>query len=399
MQRTVIFDRLPLAGLRRDSAGNVVGVARAARTGIQVYAGYEVGRPEMRQVRVWRPEAEVFSRESMASFAGVPVTIEHPREFITPENWKDYAVGETASEDIVRDGESVKVPFLIRDEGGIKAIEDGKHEVSMGYYSMLDFQPGIVPDGQADAGSAYDAVQRKIRINHLAIVDKARGGPTLRIGDGQNLKEKNVKTIMVDGLSVEVTDAAEAAIAKLLRERDEARAGLNDAQTQIGTLTAEKATLDGKVKQLETALADATSPAKLAAAANARAKLLGDAKRLCPNGEFSDATDSDIMRACVEHKLGAVGKALADEAIPGAFAALVASLGDADDEAEDGATMKRKKTISDGSDRLARMASGGGDEFIRSNDSLREFADRRAAALEARKERYRNFGKTKERAA
>jgi hypothetical protein len=329
MDRVTIYDRLPLSGLHRDAQGNLIGVARAARTGIQVYAGYEIGRPELRSVRVWRPEAEVFSRDSMASYASVPVTIEHPSDpLVTPETWKDYAVGETEGDNIVRDGEVVKVPFIVRDAAAQAAIEDGKHEVSMGYGAMLDFTPGTVPDGQADAGTAYDAVQRGLRMNHLAIVDKARGGPTLRIGDSAPARESKVTTvtILLDGLSVETTEAGKQAIEKLMGERTALQSQVTDAQTQLGTLTADKARLEGEKVALEAQLADATSPAKLAAAATARATLISDAKRVVPNGQFDALDDAAIRRTVVEAKLGDTGKALADgPAIEGAFAAIVAA--------------------------------------------------------------------------
>jgi uncharacterized protein len=321
MSETIIFDKLPLTGLHRDSAGNVIGVARAARTGIQVYAGYEVGKPELRQVRLYRPESEVFSRDSMRTFAGVPVCIDHPAEAVTPDNWKDHAVGETESDGIVRDGEVVKVPFIVRDAQAIKDIEDGKHEVSMGYSSMLEFIAGQTPTGEA-----YDAIQRTIRINHLAIVDKARGGPTLRIADTKQEKTVETKTVLVDGLSVETTPAGETAIVKLIRERDEARAKISDAEAKTGTLTADIATRDGEIVALKAQVADATSPAKLAAAASARSSLCDAAKRILPAIVTDGKDDAAIRREVVNAKLGDAGKALSDgPAVEGAFSALAAA--------------------------------------------------------------------------
>ena len=380
MRPIQINDRVPLSGLQRDSAGNVIGVAKAARTGIQIYAGYELGEATKAQVRVWRPEAEVFHRDSMASYAGAPVTIEHPAEQVNPTNWKDYAVGETASDEIVREGEIIKVPFMLRDAAAIKAIEDGKHEVSMGYTSIIDFVGGIIPDGQADAGQAYDAVQRAIRINHLAIVDKARGGPALRIGDkSPEQEERKMKTIIVDGLSVETSDAGVTAIEKLLADRAAVQAQLADANTQVGALTADKATLEGERAVLTAAIADATSPAKIAAAAKERATLISDALRVAPKGKFDDADAATIKRAVVEAKLGDAAKALGDgPAIDGAFAALVAS-----------APAKAGAPVNDG---LTNLINDDDGDFAPMN--VTELADARDKAFAARNARYASFGKT-----
>lgn len=379
MKTVTIKDRVPLSGLTRDSTGNVIGVAKAARTGIQLYAGYELGMPEKPVVRLWRPESEVFHRDSMATFAGAPVTIEHPGESVTPQNWKDYAVGETASDEIVRDGEIVKVPFMLRDARGIKAIEDGKHEVSMGYSSSIDFTPGIIPDGQSDAGQAYDAVQRNIRINHLAIVDKARGGPALRIGDQvPTEKEKKMLKVFVDSIPVEVADdTAKIVIEKLIAQRDQLQTAVSDAQTSIGTLTTEKATLEGEKTVLTQQLADATSPAKIADAAKARTKLLADALRVCPKGNFADADEASIKRAVVEAKLGDAGKALADgPAVDGAFMALVAAAPKSGQvNAQDGLT----NLIVDDADHI--------------EDNVSDLEAARTKAFAARNQRYANFGK------
>jgi hypothetical protein len=290
--------------------------------GIQMYAGYEVDRPEMRQVRVYRPESEVFHRDSMRTFAGLPIVMDHSTGWVTPENWRDHAVGETSSDDIVRDGETVKVPFMVRDANAIAQIEAGKAEISMGYAAELDWTAGQTPGGEP-----YDAVQRTLRMNSLSVVDHARGGPALRIGDSEpEKKTMTTKTVLVDGLSVETTDAGETAIVKLLGERDAARADAAKAQTTIGEHVAAIAAKDGELVALKAQLADAQSPDKLAAAATARAKLCEDAKRIIPTLVTDGKADDVIRREVVDAKLGDAGKALEDgPAVAGAFSALAAA--------------------------------------------------------------------------
>jgi hypothetical protein len=48
-------DAVTVAGTRRRDDGYLVADARIARTGVQLYAGHEVGKPDMASVRVYRP--------------------------------------------------------------------------------------------------------------------------------------------------------------------------------------------------------------------------------------------------------------------------------------------------------------------------------------------------------
>lgn len=308
-----MHDALTLDAPRRDSTGNMVASVLCARTGLQDYAGFEVGRPEMARVVVYRPAEEVFHRDSMRSFAGAPVTIEHPTEQVTPANWKDHAVGEVASDEIVKDGEAIRVPFLLRDAVAIDAVLAGKREISMGYDCSLDWTPGTTADGKT-----YDAVQRGIRINHLAIVDRARGGPTLRIGD----QEKPTMKIKIGDAEVEVTDGAAVAVAV-----GTLNAKLSDAETKVGTLTGENATLktavetkDGEIVALKQQVEDAkVTPAKLQQMADARAQVIAKAKSIAPAIVTDGKTDAEIRREAVIAKLGDAVKDMSDAGIDGAF--------------------------------------------------------------------------------
>src|SRR5690606_11989374 len=88
------------------------------------------------------------------------------------------AVGEVSTA-AQKDGEWIALPLILKDAAAIKAVQGGKRELSAGYTCTLDWTPGTTPDGET-----YDAVQRGIKINHLAVVDRARAGSTARIGDG-----------------------------------------------------------------------------------------------------------------------------------------------------------------------------------------------------------------------
>lgn len=120
----------------------------------------------------------VFASESMASFAGKPITDEHPPAFVTSDNWKEFARGNLGSNQRPNDGRTHLVSdMLITDDKLIRKIEDGKRELSNGYGVVLIEAPGVF------GGKSYRFIQTQIAGNHNAVVDEARGGPSCRILD------------------------------------------------------------------------------------------------------------------------------------------------------------------------------------------------------------------------
>ena len=174
-----MHDEIRLEGVRLTGDGYLVASPRVARAGIQLCSGAECGRPEMRTVRVYRSPEEVFDSTAMHSFAHKPVTVDHPSEKVDAKSWRRHAVGSLGGS-VVRDGDAVKVDLVLMDATAIQQVQDGKRQLSMGYDCALMFQDGRTPDGEA-----FDAVQTRIRGNHLAVVDAARGGSSLRVGDSK----------------------------------------------------------------------------------------------------------------------------------------------------------------------------------------------------------------------
>lgn len=159
-------------------SGYMTALPRVARTGIQLYTGREVGRPDLKVVRVYRPEDAVFHVDAMKSMAHKPITDDHPPVMVDASNWKQYGKGHTG-DTTVRDGSFVRVPMMVSDGGLISKYKAGKAEISVGYGCEIEFK-----DGVTETGEAFDAVQSNIQVNHVAIVDNARGGQKLRLGDG-----------------------------------------------------------------------------------------------------------------------------------------------------------------------------------------------------------------------
>ncbi|MDB6454705.1 DUF2213 domain-containing protein [Falsirhodobacter sp. 20TX0035] len=304
-------DAASLSGTRRTGDGYLVADAFAVRTGIQLYSGAEMGHPEKDVVRVYRPESEVRAADSLRTFSHAPVTMGHPDVMVDATNWKQLAVGEVSTEAAWQDGK-IKLPLILKDATSIAAVENGTRELSAGYTCRVEFVDGVTEDGQS-----YDAVQREIRANHLAIVPHGRAGTEFRIGDGavewgvspvhDATKEVNVtlRKIMVDGLSVETTDAGAQAIEKLtgiIAAKDAAIAAADAAhQTAIAAKDADLAKANAAKDAAEAKVLDAAAIDKLVAD---RADLLGKAKAIAPEIQTAGLNDADIRKAVVVAKLG-----------------------------------------------------------------------------------------------
>lgn len=300
-------------GTRRTKDGYLVAAVKCARTGIQIYLGDELGKPDIGSVRVYRPEEEVFSNDSLATYAGKPCTDNHPNEAVTSENWKDYSVG-SIHEGVLREGEFVRIPITLMDKSTVDKVDNGKKEISMGYTMNLDWTPGITPQGEP-----YDAIQRNIRINHLAIVDKGRAGSQCRVGDGDtwatapspNQKttktpmSESLQTVTVDGLSVSTTEQGAQAITKLTNDMAALQATVDakdsDHKSALEAKDRDLAERDAKIADLEKKQLKDSEIDKLVAD---RSKLLSDASKLAKDADFTGMNEADIRKAAVSAARG-----------------------------------------------------------------------------------------------
>lgn len=124
----------------------------------------------------YRPEEEVAHRDSILSLGGMPVTLEHPPELLTPANTRHYQRGSTGTE-VKYDNGFVKGVVILTDADAIAAVERGDaRELSIGYRVQIDRTPGVTATGER-----YDAIQRRIVGNHLAVTKEGRSGSEVRL--------------------------------------------------------------------------------------------------------------------------------------------------------------------------------------------------------------------------
>lgn len=312
---------LDAPSIRKTRDGYLVASVRAARTGIQEYAGWEVGKPAMDRVRVYRSEAEVFSKDAMASFTSLPITVEHPDSPITADNWRDHSVGNTG-EDIARDGEFIRVPIIVKDASAISEIENGRRELSMGYATDLAWTPGTTPDGLT-----YDAIQTNLRGNHLAIVSAARGGPELKIGD----TDMTTRTITVDGIKLTLEDQSAAIVEKTINAmsdaKSEAEKKAEDMEEEMKKSKKSADAKDAEIATLKSQLADATDQTKLDAAIKDRSDAIDKAKVLIGDKLVIDGkSTAEIRKQVVDAKLGDAAKDWSEDQVAASFGTLTATV-------------------------------------------------------------------------
>lgn len=216
---------------------------KAARTGIQEYLASELGlkdRAPNDVIRVYRPAEEVFNDASLQSYLGADVTNNHPPTLVNASTYRNTSVGVVTS--IGRqDGDFVIVDMVIKDKDAIKAVETGKCELSAGYTAVYDDTPGTTPEGEP-----YDFRQTQIKINHVAIVDRARAGAMARIFD--NMEKKPMYQITTDtGVKVDVADAVVVDAFKRLEQRvSDAEAAKETVQAQLDAALEQVADLTTK---------------------------------------------------------------------------------------------------------------------------------------------------------
>lgn len=183
------FDSIPLSDTYFTPEGYLIDNPILTRVGIFEY--HNADGSVRRELRL--PE-EVFAAESLASYKGKPVILTHEAGLVDVENVQQEHIGTILSEGI-QDGDNVRAQIVIHDA---ESLDYGLRELSLGYTQTPDETPGVWN------GQPYDAIQRNIQINHLALVEKARAGEQARLNiDGEEQGGNQMSKARKDGLTPE----------------------------------------------------------------------------------------------------------------------------------------------------------------------------------------------------
>lgn len=250
----------------RTSEGFLKGRAIVTSVGVFEYRNadgstqYELRLPE-----------EVFDRESIESLKLKPVANDHPKEVVTPENVKEYQVGNLGDNpgsisdtggyigwvetEKRTDGLHLAIDMMVTEAGAIQDVLNGKQALSCGYVCDLEESSGRW------CGVKYDYIQRRIRYNHVAIVNEARAGDAARIRlDSKdavlvnNIKEANMpgmmKKITLDSVEYEAEAKVIETLSKEKGRADEMQASLDAMKEEFSKVCAERDALKDKVEKL-----------------------------------------------------------------------------------------------------------------------------------------------------
>ena len=233
----------------------------------------------------YRPPEEAFSAESLASLRGAPVTDLHPATPVSPETYRSVAKGH-AGDDSRRDGEHAVVSLYVLDAELIRGVETGaRKECSAGYNTDLEVTPGVAPDG-----TRYDAIQRNIRYNHVALgpTGWGRAGPTVGLrldSKGNSLsptEDQKMNVERIDGVDYEVGSDSW----KQARVRHDA-----ELSAQLAKAKAERDEALGRVDAMKAE----NDPERIRARVAARVALERDAASVKPDLRLDGLSDREIM--------------------------------------------------------------------------------------------------------
>lgn len=172
------------------------------KTGVFPYLGRQIG-PECEPEKIYnvlRPEEELFSDTAISSFNLIPITVGHAllgsrtEGFVPPE---EKGVDGTTGENSKRQGDKVVNDIKLYSERIKDEIQNGKKELSAGYF--CDF----VPESGVWNGRHYDFVQRNIAGNHIALVEKGRNGADVRVMDSAEGLPRGNRQFVCDAMDIE----------------------------------------------------------------------------------------------------------------------------------------------------------------------------------------------------
>lgn len=274
----------------------------AVITNIGVFEYKNADGSVRRELRL--PE-EVFNDESLESLKMKPISNSHPAEMIIDsENIKDHQVGQLG-ENITIDGIHISIPMVITDKSTIQDIKNnGKRALSAGYSAFIEDKSGTY------LGIPYDVIQRRIRYNHAAIVNRGRAGDAAvlkldsadenktayrLIGDKTN-KEGNMpdnfKKVSIDGVDYQ-------AEAEVIKSYNTEKKRADELQTSLSKMEADRDNLKGKCDQLEKELEESKKiDSKIQEAVDRKIDLLATATKFEIDVK-TDAEDSEIRKAVI----------------------------------------------------------------------------------------------------
>ena len=313
-----LCDAISAISARITDEGFIKGEAVFTRSGVFPYRG-----ADGKMFNIYRPKEEVFSDSHLKSTQLIPFVNDHPAsKRVDINNAKNSTIGVTGETTKIVNDNLLVGSFLITDSKAVKHIADGeKVELSMGYQALICDEEGEFE------GIKYDKVQRDLKANHLALVDRGRAnvnfsGEQSRINlldsfdyimDNENnfslnLDKKGDRMIkvMIDNIEYDAAPEVKNALSKeksgnaiLTQKITDSQIAYDSIKADLEKIKGERDVLNDEVKQLKDSATDHT---KLDELVKERAAILDNAEKVLEKKEFSDASaksNIEIKKAVV----------------------------------------------------------------------------------------------------
>ena len=223
MQR---YDNYSFQAIKTDE-GFIKDSPIIGRTGILVYMNADGSTR-----REYRPPEEAFKADSLASIRGKPITMGH-HGLVTNETYSQSKPIGTVLSEGKQDGNNIRADVVIYD------LNTDDRELSCGYQTDLEETSGVTLEGEH-----YDAIQRNIRYNHLAIVPRGRAGNARLNMDGEQIFETEVdqmleKLKMDNGIEYDVPAEVKVAFDAMTAKAEEQKKEFDAMTAKFDSATAE----------------------------------------------------------------------------------------------------------------------------------------------------------------
>lgn len=232
--------------------------------------------PDGTTVREAKTPEELLSKATVDSANGKPITDDHPKDangqnvLVTKDNYPKFVKGYMGTNAHVADDGTIRNDMTIMDPTLINEIRHGKEELSIGFEMELDPTKGKLD------GTAYDAKQTNIRINHVAVVEKGRAGHKVRLSadsddavqvtdetpneeKGKEMEFTKVHSKEYGDISVATQDADK--LTKIIGDADESNSKLEKLKAERDKINQQIEKLEGSNDKSKKEAADAKKKA------------------------------------------------------------------------------------------------------------------------------------------
>ena len=193
-----VSDAVPVSTRSMTREGFLRAGAVFTSPGVLEYDAAEMGvGPSGTRVRLRRTEESVFHPETIDSLRSAPITIGHPQDNVNPSNFQRLSVGSVLGEPQRDNSGKLSGHVVLSDAKALAAERSGSRQLSVKY--RFGFKP--TPDN--DTGADFETVG-PLEINHVALVQSGRAGPSVQLQDSaqeESMTNEEIAKMVREGIT------------------------------------------------------------------------------------------------------------------------------------------------------------------------------------------------------